>query len=271
MSLRVNTGIRYGNACDLEVVERQGLTEVSFAPDPHGGPECLWFCFRLERDGVPKSASDEVRLVLKHAHNMLGGGDPQQMRPVVCYAEGDWQRLDAPEIVALRDGRGLVIWTVRAPESWMDVAYCFPYGQPDVDVLVHETFNTVDQLMERSGYDERTAKAIGTMIHSDPAEAAYVINKCNPKLFVAFHFFNDFDTAPEMEAAIREHWKGRLALATDFLVVNVTKDEIVTRDAIVTAHAWPNKSQHEGFGTAERKPRMPISDWLREKQVFPKF
>ena len=140
-----------------------------------------------------------------------------------------------------------------------------------VDVLIHETFNTVDQLMERSGYDERTAKAIGTIIHSDPAEAAYVVSKCDPKLFVAFHFFNDFDTAPEMYAAIRENYDGRVALATDFMVINVTKDEIVTRDAIVSAHAWPNKSEHDDFGKAERKSRPKMPEWIREKQVFPKF
>lgn len=140
-----------------------------------------------------------------------------------------------------------------------------------VDVLIHETFNTVDQLITRSGYDERTAKAIGTIIHSDPTEAAYVINKCAPRLFVAFHFFNDFDTGPEMYAAIRENYSGRLALATDFIVINVTAEELVTRNAIVSEHAWPNKSEHDGFGEAERKTRPEMSKWLSERQVFPKF
>ncbi len=141
----------------------------------------------------------------------------------------------------------------------------------DVEVLVHETFNTVDQLMVRSGYDERSARAIGTMIHSAPAEAAYVVNQCNPKLFVAYHFFNDFDTVGEMETAIREHWKGRLAMATDFMVVNVTDEHIIVREAVVSDHVWPAKDEHEGFGDAPRKEPMPMSDWLRERQVFPKF
>lgn len=140
-----------------------------------------------------------------------------------------------------------------------------------VDVLVHETFNTVGQLMERSGYDERTARGIGTIAHSDPGEAAHVIAQCDPRLFVAFHFFNDFDTAGEMEAEIRKHWQGRLALATDFMVINVTAEHVVTRMARVSEHVWPNKARHGGFGKAERKERMVMSDWLRETQVFPKF
>ncbi len=138
------------------------------------------------------------------------------------------------------------------------------------DVVVHETFNTVEQLMDRSGYDERSARAIGTFVHSAPEEAAVVLDKVNPRLAVIFHFFNDFDTAPEINELVRRHYSGPLALATDFMVVNVTKDNIATRIAEVTAHAWPNKSKHEGFGTAERKPMMQMSDWLREAQLFPK-
>ncbi len=138
------------------------------------------------------------------------------------------------------------------------------------DVLVHETFNTVGQLMERSGYDERTARGIGTMAHSDPGEAASVVAQCDPRLFVAFHFFNDFDTAPEMEAEIRKHWSGPLALATDFMVINATKERIVQRMAVISNHVWPNKARHKGFGAAARKERMQMSAWLREREVYPK-
>ena len=74
-----------------------------------------------------------------------------------------------------------------------------------------------------------------------------------------------------MYAAIRENYAGRLALATAFMVINVTKDEIVTRDAIVSEHAWPNKAEHDDFGEAERKTRPNMPEWIREKQVFPKF
>ncbi len=140
----------------------------------------------------------------------------------------------------------------------------------NADVVVHEAFNTVDQLMERSGYDERSARAIGTFIHSAPQEAAVVLNKVSPRLAVIYHFFNDFDTAPEMYNLVRRHYDGPLALATDFMVINVTKEAIVTRMAEVTDHAWPNKANHDGFGMAERKPMMQISDWLREAQLFPK-
>ncbi|MGQ0654503.1 MAG: guanitoxin biosynthesis MBL fold metallo-hydrolase GntH [Betaproteobacteria bacterium] len=139
------------------------------------------------------------------------------------------------------------------------------------DILVHETFNTVGQLMARSGYDERSARGIGTIAHSDPAEAGKVLAECNPRLAVAFHFFNDFDTAAEMESEIRKHYKGPLALAKDMMVFNVTKETIVTRMAVTSSHVWPNKEKHGDFRKAERKERMKMSKWLSEKQVFPKF
>lgn len=139
MVLVVDDTVPYGNACDVYIKEVDGLAEVSFAPDPHGGPECLWFCFRLSRVGATGGVSGKVRLVLKHAYNMLGGQAPQHMRPVVRYDGRDWERLAAPAVVTLPDGRVRVEWTVALPGSWVDVAYCYPYGSPEVDALLRET------------------------------------------------------------------------------------------------------------------------------------
>jgi hypothetical protein len=136
MTFRIETDVPYGNACDVSIVEGQGVTEVSFAPDPHGGPECLWFCFRLTND---QEEPAKVRLVLKHAYNMLGGQTPQNMRPVVRYAGEDWVRLGGGTVEELPDGRYLVIWMIDAPRSYVDVAYCYPYGQNDVDALLRDT------------------------------------------------------------------------------------------------------------------------------------
>jgi ribonuclease Z len=139
------------------------------------------------------------------------------------------------------------------------------------DILVHETFNTVEQLMERSGYDERSARGIGTFVHSAPHEAAKVLDLCRPRLAVVFHFLHDFDTGVEVERDIRKGgYEGPLVLAKDRMVFNVTKDRIVTRMAVTSAHTWPNKKYHDGFRTAPRKKLLKMSDWLAKQQVFPK-
>jgi ribonuclease Z len=140
------------------------------------------------------------------------------------------------------------------------------------DLMIHETFDRVEVMMAKAGYDERTARGVCTMVHSDPAEAGRVFALCAPRLAVGYHFYNDHDTAPACEAAIRTHYAGPLALARDFMVFNVTRERIVTRMAVTSAHTWPNKEFHdEGFKKAPRKQRMKMSRWLAERQIFPKF
>jgi ribonuclease Z len=141
----------------------------------------------------------------------------------------------------------------------------------NADLVIHEAFNSVTQLMERSGYDERTARGIGTMAHSSPLEAGYVLDKVKPRLGVLYHFFNDFDLLSEIERDVRRHYSGRLALARDMMVFNVTRDEIAVRMTVTAEHVWPNKERHEGFRAAERVERVKMSRWLADRQIFPKF
>jgi hypothetical protein len=135
---RVDTTIPHGNACDISIAVGEQRAEVGFAADPHGGPECLWFCFRLSRDET-EVPTGEVRLVLKHPYNMLGGDPAQDMRPVIRYQDGDWTRLEAGTVEGLADGRSRVVWVIEEPLSYVDLAACYPYGVPDVEALIRET------------------------------------------------------------------------------------------------------------------------------------
>jgi ribonuclease Z len=56
---------------------------------------------------------------------------------------------------------------------------------------------------------------------------------------IAFHFFNDFDTRFLVEQGIRTTYDGPVTLATDYLVWNVTKDDIRVREVVVNENAWP--------------------------------
>jgi hypothetical protein len=137
MALKVDAAIPYGNAGDAAVDESLPVPEVSFAADPHGGPEALWFCFRLLRDG-PDAGGARVRLVLKHFLNLLGCGRDQaaNLRPVLRRAGGGWERLGPAERLDLPDGRVHLAWTVPAPDPWIELAMCYPYGRPEVEELV---------------------------------------------------------------------------------------------------------------------------------------
>lgn len=137
MSLQIDTTIPYGNACDISIRVGESTPEVGFSADPHGGLETLWFCFRL----VDKEAeiTGPIRLVLKNPQNLLGYLPATNIRPVVRPKDGDWERLGAGTIETLPDGRIQVVWMLNLTSAYIDVAFCYPYGVPEVEQLTRDT------------------------------------------------------------------------------------------------------------------------------------
>jgi ribonuclease Z len=59
-----------------------------------------------------------------------------------------------------------------------------------------------------------------------------------PRMAVAYHFFKDFDTTAEVNDRVRTTYDGPLSLAEDFMVWNITKDDIRVRMAVVEEATW---------------------------------
>lgn len=131
MPLRVDTAIPYGNAADIEIIPGTPPT-VAFTAATHGGPEALWFCFRVEL-GDDRPA--QLKLLLKHPQTLLAGGDFTAMRPVYRAEGGDWVRSGPGTIETLPDGRIRVAWLVPAETPRLDFAFCYPYGLPEQEAL----------------------------------------------------------------------------------------------------------------------------------------
>jgi ribonuclease Z len=55
---------------------------------------------------------------------------------------------------------------------------------------------------------------------------------------IAYHFFNDFNTAPGVLSEIRSTYDGPLTLAQDMLVWNVTKEDIRVREVVFQESVW---------------------------------
>jgi hypothetical protein len=137
-TLRVRTDIPFGNACDVHISTDGHTPVISFAADPHGGPEALWFCFRIEDDATP-SYCGPARLVIKNMQNVLGGGQPTVFRPVARVGDGPWERLGPGERVEHADGRWSGQWRVDISGLPLDIALCYPYGPEDVESLVRDS------------------------------------------------------------------------------------------------------------------------------------
>ena len=135
----VRTDIPFGNAANVRVLKDGAATEVRFTPDPHGGPECLWFCFRVCRPHPGGAALGRLRLVLECPETMLGGGNPVNFRPVFRPTGGDWERTDAPQLIELPDGRRQAVWTLDAAKPSLDFAFAFPYGRDELGRLIKQT------------------------------------------------------------------------------------------------------------------------------------
>jgi len=108
----------------------------------------------------------------------------------------------------------------------------------NADIVVHECFIAVPDLVKKMGFTPESALLVGTQVHTAPEAFGKVMSEVKPRLAIAYHFFKDFDTTPQVYSRIRKTYDGPLSLAEDFMVWNVTKDDIRVRMAATEEHTW---------------------------------
>ena len=107
------------------------------------------------------------------------------------------------------------------------------------DLAVHECFASPETMIEKQKFEPVSALGVATQIHTSPAQFGKVMAATEPRMAVGYHFFNDFDTAPLVMRDVRKTYDGPIALATDYMVFNVTEDDIRVRMAVVDEDIWP--------------------------------
>jgi ribonuclease Z len=134
------------------------------------------------------------------------------------------------------------------------------------DVAIHECFITVPDLVDKMNFPVSRALNVGTQIHTAPPAFGKVMSMVKPRLAIAYHFFNDFDTAPKILEGIRSTYDGPLTLADDMMVWNVTKDKITVRDVIFNEDVW----SPPGVGKpppVDRSIMQTTSDWINQHNL----
>ncbi len=124
------------NACGAAITCVDGAPAISLTPDPKDSPEALWFRFRLRR---LEPEAPAPWLVLRHVGTLLGGGDGSALQPVARCDGGAWLRLPPGQPCWHADGRCAVRWPLPAAAACLEVAFCFPYGQDELDALIAAT------------------------------------------------------------------------------------------------------------------------------------
>jgi ribonuclease Z len=130
------------------------------------------------------------------------------------------------------NGLSFVFSSDTYPNKWF-----LKYAQ-NADVVVHECFVSIDDLVERMNFPVQRALLVGAQVHTPPEAFGKVMSMVKPRMAVAYHFINDFDTAPNILMGIRSTYDGPLTLAKDMLVWNVTKEKVRVREVVYNENVW---------------------------------
>jgi ribonuclease Z len=132
----------------------------------------------------------------------------------------------------------------------------------DADVAIHECFIAVPDMITKFRFTPQSALAVGTQIHTAPEAFGKVMSMIKPRMAVAYHFFKDFDTTADINDRIRKTYDGPLSLSEDYMVWNITKDDIRVRMAIVDEDVWPPPAT-EKPQVPDPSLRIPYSDEIK--------
>jgi ribonuclease Z len=141
----------------------------------------------------------------------------------------------------------------------------------DADIAIHESLLPPTLMITKQGFTPLEALTVGTQAHTSPEQFGKVMSLVEPRIAVGYHFQNDFDTAPEMQRRIRQTYDGPLALAIDYMVFNVTKDDIRVRMSAIDEDIYPPKPLKDKNAPDSSKA-IPMSDFVKSGALgFPEI
>jgi ribonuclease Z len=107
------------------------------------------------------------------------------------------------------------------------------------DLAIHECFITVSDMVEKFGFSVSTALEVGTQIHT---------------------------TAPAILEGVRSTYDGPLTLAEDYMVWNITKDDIRMRTIAYNPDMWPPPGAKPP-PAVDRSITQYVSKWIPEQNL----
>ncbi len=136
----------------------------------------------------------------------------------------------------------------------------------DADLAIHECFAPPSIMVNKQKFPVLDALNVATQVHTSPAMFGKVMSEITPRMAVGYHTFADFDTQPQIMKEIRSTYDGPVELAVDYMVFNVTKDDIRVRMSAIDEDIWPLPSVTEKL-SADPKDRIGFSDYIMGGRV----
>lgn len=129
------------------------------------------------------------------------------------------------------------------------------------DIAIHECFLPPTLLVTKQGFTPLEGLNVGSQAHTSPEQFGKVMSLTKPRLAVGYHFYNDFDTQPEVMERVRKTYDGPLALAQDYMVFNVTKNNIKVRMSAIDEDIWPSPALKKKIPPSSIE--SPFSDFTK--------
>ena len=136
----------------------------------------------------------------------------------------------------------------------------------DSDLAIHECFAPPSIMVNKQKFAVGDALNVATQVHTSPAMFGKVMSQIKPRMAVGYHVFNDFDTKPQIMSEIRQTYDGPVELAIDYMVFNVSKDDIKVRMAAIDEAVWPQPSIYPPQA-ADPSKRVGFSDFVSGGRV----
>lgn len=142
-----------------------------------------------------------------------------------------------------------------------------------VDLAIHECFAPPSIMHKKQRFPVGDALNVATQVHTSPAMFGKVMSEIKPRMAVGYHVFNDWDTQPQILEEIRKTYDGPVEVAIDYMVFNVTKENIDVRMAVIDEDIWPlpsvteklpaDPSQRVGFSKEIMGGRVVFEDVIK--------
>ncbi|MGF1734953.1 guanitoxin biosynthesis MBL fold metallo-hydrolase GntH [Photobacterium satsumensis] len=137
-----------------------------------------------------------------------------------------------------------------------------------VDVFIHELFIDAPTFSEKNAMPLEVAENI-VHKHTSPEELGKIFTLAEPVLGVGTHFFTNEDTIDGAFKGLSQTYSGPVAIAQDLMVINVTKEQIVTRMARTDQLAWAEPSpESDAQLTYAPKPTEGLTpSWISDTRL----
>ena len=129
------------------------------------------------------------------------------------------------------------------------------------DVASHKAFLPPKALAEYFGWDLAQATYVSTRIHTEPQAFGKVMSALKPRMAVGYHSVQSPENNAAITDGIRKTYDGPLTIARDLMVINVTKETIKVRMAVVDEYALPpdvTKAYIDAPRTDQKDPSAAI-------------